>query len=319
MRWTSPLLRGLEEAVVRHRIFDKMLPVEPAYFSTQVSAARRFYLQLNPGRSRPLAVVSGGCEQCRPDYEIRRSGFLFPTIEFVARGAGTLRMKGQAYELGPGTVYVYGPRVSHHIRTDPRQPMVKYFAVFSGRVGTQLLTDCQMAPGAVRRTTHPEQLQQVFDDLIQHGLSDHFDRHRLCTVALQYLIMKTGDLAMPYGQGATRAFATYQRCRQFIAEQGLHKQSLRDVAEACHVDLAYLCRLFQRFGRQSPYQYLLHLRMNRAVDLLHSGGKLVKEVAEELGFSDPGNFSRAFRKMFGVSPDYLRKTGGSSWLSHSAV
>ena len=35
---------------------------EPTYFSDQISQARRFYLDLNPRPSDPLAVVSGGVD-----------------------------------------------------------------------------------------------------------------------------------------------------------------------------------------------------------------------------------------------------------------
>ena len=83
-------------------------------------------------------------------------------------------------------------------------------------------------------------------------------------------------------------------------------KNLNDVAEACHVDPAYLCRLFQRFGREQPGHYLLHLRLNRAADLIQNSELMIKEVSDKLGFSDPYNFSRAFRRAFGVPPGHLR-------------
>ena len=118
------------------------------------------------------------------------------------------------------------------------------------------------------------------------------------------------DLAVPHDQIDTPAFATYTRCRNYIEENFSRLQTLREVSAACHIELAYLCRLFQRFGRQSPFQYLQHLKMNRAVDLLQNSRYLVKEVAQELGFSDPYNFSRAFKRVFGVYPGHLLKRRG---------
>jgi AraC-like DNA-binding protein len=47
--------------------------------------------------------------------------------------------------------------------------------------------------------------------------------------------------------------------------------------------------------------------MNRAADLLLNSGKLVKQVAEELRFADAYHFSRAFKKVHGLSPvQFLR-------------
>lgn len=282
-------------------------PVEPRYFSARVSAARRFYLRLAPGRGRPLTVVSGGWEQCRPDYSIRRPGFPHPTIEFVARGAGELRLARQTWALAPGTAFVYGRGVPHRIRTDPEAPMLKYFVVFAGAEGRDLLRTCGLNPGTACRVSRPEPVQQVFDDLIDQALGDHPDRQRLCGVALEYLITRINSLAVPFDEGGTRALATYQRCRAFIEAEYLRIQSLQAIAGACHTDGAYICRLFRRYGRESPIQFLRHLRMNRAVDLLLNHNLMVKETAAELGFSDPHNFTRAFRKAFGVSPARLRR------------
>lgn len=282
----------------------------PAYFSTQVSASCRFYLVLKPGMNSRMSVLSGGWEVCCPDYEIRRSSFPALILEFVGEGTGKLVMNGEKHVLRPGVGFVYGPGMPHRIMTDPGAPMKKYFAVFSGKPALDLLKECQLVPGTVVHVADPIHIQGVFDDLVRYGLSDHSDRNRMCSVALQYLIMKMRDLSIPQGQGVTRAFETYQRCRKYIEEHYGRHQSLKDVAAACRVDMAYLCRLFQRFGRQSPFQYLQHLRMNRAVDLLRNSGRMVKEVASELEFSDQYNFSRAFKKLYGVSPANMMK----SWL-----
>lgn len=103
------------------------------------------------------------------------------------------------------------------------------------------------------------------------------------------------------------AFSTYQSCREFIRNHSLTLKSLEEIAEACHVDEAYLCRLFSRFDDQSPYQYLMQLKMSAAAVRLQGEGKLVKQVAYELGFNDPFHFSRAFKKVFGLSPAAFRK------------
>lgn len=276
--------------------------VEPRYFSTQVFSAQRFFLDLNPRPGPELRVVSGGCERCRPDYAIRRPGFPHPTIEFVAGGRGQLFMGRQRHALLPGTVFAYDRRWPHRIASDAHEPLVKYFVVLAGTAGRQLMEECRVAPGRVVRVTRPDRVQEVFDDLISHARSDHSDRMRLCALCLQYLIMKIGDLAAPHDGTSGRAFANYERCRQYIAERYAQLRTMTEVAQGCHIDPAYLCRLFRRFGRESPLHYLQHLRLNRAAELLQGSDRMVKDVAAELGFGDAANFSRAFRRVFGIAP-----------------
>lgn len=284
-------------------------PLEPRYFSAQVLSAQRFYLHLDPFDRGPLNVISGGVEACRPEYSIHRSSFPHPIIEFVARGKGLLRLNQQEYPLTAGTVFTYSRGMNHHISCDPRQPLTKYFVTLSGKAGHDLMQACQLAPGTVAGVRHAEQVQQIFEDLIRHGRDDHPDRHRICAMVVQYLIIKIGDLAIPGGGSASsRAFATYQRCRQYISDHYLTLHNVSEVAAACHVDPAYLCRLFQRFGRERPGNYLLHLRLNRAAELIQNSALMIKEVSDQLGFRDPYNFSRTFRRTFGVPPGHLRRS-----------
>ena len=279
---------------------------EPPYFSAQISAARRFYLALDPAPRRGLVVVSGGVEHCLPDYEIDRSGFAHSAIEFVARGAGRLVLNGQAHALTAGTVFVYGRAMPHRITTDPAAPLVKCFVVLAGQQAHRLLGEWNLLPGRVAHTPHPERIQHVFDDLIRYGLGDRTGRAGLCATVLQYLVMKIGDAIAPRREAASGAFATYERCRRYIEENFERTRTLQAVGAACHVDLAYLCRLFQRFGRESPSLYLRHLRLNRAAELLHAGCP-VKHAASELGFSEPCNFTRAFTRFFGLPPGRVQR------------
>jgi len=284
--------------------------LEPIYFSTQVLEARRFYLELHPAAKRQPRVVSGGWERCLPDYDLERPGFPHLIIEFVSRGMGTLALKGRVHELRPGSVFIYGEGVPHRIVADREHGLTKYFVAVAGEGAREWLQECHLDPVGVSRVSHPGEIQQIFEDLISRGLGDHANRQRMCNVALQYLIMKIADLAIPEEGLNSTAVATYRRCREFIEAHFLSVHSLQQAAEACHIDSAYLCRLFRRFRRQTPFQYLQNLKMNRAVDLLQDGRHTVKETAEELGFSDPYNFSRAFKRVFGIPPTKLLERNG---------
>ena len=121
-------------------------------------------------------------------------------------------------------------------------------------------------------------------------------------VLLQGLLLKIAATAIPFGDSGSPAFSTYRRCRQWMEEHLLELNSLEQIAQQCHLDPAYLCRLFQRFDHQSPYQYLLKLKMQHATRRLQIPGVPVKEVGDELGFADPSHFSRAFKKQEGLSP-----------------
>jgi len=47
----------------------------PYFISTQVTEARRYFLDLAPKPSSRLVVVCGGCERVQPDYLVERDTF----------------------------------------------------------------------------------------------------------------------------------------------------------------------------------------------------------------------------------------------------
>ncbi|HEU5396602.1 MAG TPA: AraC family ligand binding domain-containing protein, partial [Verrucomicrobiae bacterium] len=157
----------------------------PAYFSQQVVNARRFYLNLDPPRTAALAVVSGGCEFCSPDYRVRRSTFPFYSIEYVLRGRGRLKLDGRARELQPGSIFSYGPGIPHDIIADPSDPQVKYFIDFSGRQSKGLLQRSRLPPGSVLQVFPPYEIQNLFDELIHCGQQNPRPESPLCRGLLE--------------------------------------------------------------------------------------------------------------------------------------
>jgi len=279
----------------------------PAFFSTQVAQASRFYLNLKPAVRGPLAIVCGGAEQCATDYEIHRATFPFHSIEFVAQGSGTLQMRGTEHRLQPGTVFSYGPGIPHHITTRPGAPLVKYFIDFTGREAVPLLGRAKLRPGAVAQVYPPAEIQPLFDELIRNGRRGTALAATVCGQLLRALVLKIADSRAPLPGQDTLAFATYQHCLAHFRREFLRLRSVTQAAAECHVDDAYLCRLFQRYDHQSPRQLLVRLKMNHAAERLQSPGVLVKQVAEETGYTNPFHFSRVFKSVFGLPPTGLEK------------
>ena len=279
----------------------------PAFFSPQVSAARRFYLNLHPPKRAALSIVSGGCEHCAPDYEIHRATFPFYSIEYVVRGHGSLKLKNRRHKLQPGMVFSYGPGVRQDIAADPADPPVKYFVDFAGSKSKDILQQCGLSPGAVSRVFPPNEIQNLFDELIRCGQCGSPRSAELCRRLLECLALKISEARAPAEAAGSLAFGTYQQCRQHIETHFTQLKTLGQIARERHVDAAYLCRLFQKFDHQTPYQYLMRLKMNLAAGWLQQPGALVKQVAERAGFSDPFHFSRAFKSVFGAAPEIFRR------------
>jgi transcriptional regulator GlxA family with amidase domain len=58
----------------------------------------------------------------------------------------------------------------------------------------------------------------------------------------------------------------------------------------------------------SPINYFLHLKIERAGQLLLHTNMKINQISLKLGFDDPYYFSRLFKKIKGVSPKQYRET-----------
>jgi AraC-like DNA-binding protein len=284
-----------------------------------VAVARRYFLDLKPDARTPLAVACGGFERVRPDYRVDRDDFPYACVEFVAAGRGRLWLGAGAGRgdpatsvlLAAGTAFAYGPGVPHRIETDARSPLQKHYVDFVGREALPRMRAAGLAPGAVQQVSLPDEVGDVFDLLLRCGQAHSAHSGQLCGQLVGVLLTKIRERQLPAAQPDPRAAATFESFRSLLAARPADWRSIEDACRAFGITPAYACRLFARFGEASPYQFLIRRRMSLAAEWLAHDGALVGEVARRLGFADPYQFSRAFKRVFGIAPAAFRRQHGA--------
>lgn len=83
--------------------------------------------------------------------------------------------------------------------------------------------------------------------------------------------------------------------------------TLDDLARRAHLSTRHFQRIFQECMKHSPIDYLLHIRVQKAAEMLRHGGRSITEIAFDCGFSDGNYFSRCFRKITGITPGRYSK------------
>jgi AraC-like DNA-binding protein len=278
-----------------------------SFISTQVSTGEYYYLNLTPNKNLKETVVCGGREQCTPDYRLERSGFKFYSVEFVSAGKGTLELRGKSYPLGPGSLFFYGPGISHKIKTDPDAPLLKHFVDFTGTGLSGLIKKTALFHTPLY-TTSLLRIRSLFESLLTTGGTESRHRDELCVLLLKQLILCIDETALPHQEVFSPAWQTYLRCRQHIEQSFQTLGSMEQAARNCHLDKAYLCRLFRRYANETPLQLLTRLKMGRAAEMLSGQNLLIKQVSEAAGYPDPYHFSRVFKRVYGIPPEVFIQT-----------
>ncbi len=81
-----------------------------------------------------------------------------------------------------------------------------------------------------------------------------------------------------------------------------------DLARAAGVSPAHFSREFRRAFGETPHQYLLTRRLERAAALLRTTDLTVADVCAAVGLSSLGSFTTSFRRMFGRTPQAYRES-----------
>jgi AraC-like DNA-binding protein/CheY-like chemotaxis protein len=69
----------------------------------------------------------------------------------------------------------------------------------------------------------------------------------------------------------------------------------------------HLIRLFSKYLKVTPYQYILARKMDKAKSLLEETDIPINEIAFDLGFESSSNFFQAFKKIVADTPENYRK------------
>jgi two-component system response regulator YesN len=87
--------------------------------------------------------------------------------------------------------------------------------------------------------------------------------------------------------------------------------SLVSLARQFFISESYLCELFKKHAGDTVINFTNKVKLQNARRLLVHTDMPLKEAAQEAGFSDYSYFGRSFKRLFGITPDILRKMNRS--------
>ena len=96
------------------------------------------------------------------------------------------------------------------------------------------------------------------------------------------------------------------RARDLIEARYRDPLDVATLAEAARLSPAHFSREFRRAFGESPHQYLLTRRLERAASLLRTTDRSVADICFSVGLSSVGSFTTSFGRTYGISPTAYR-------------
>lgn len=221
---------------------------------------------------------------------------------YITRGRGRFTSRGQEYRIIPGTAILLFPGVKHAYSPDMETGWDEYWVGLRGNYFETLQAEGVITPA-----------KPVFyiglHDVILESYLTIFERVKQQRPFFQYRVSSniimllaeiiSHDRSKEFG---SQSDSVVERAK-FIFKENLYGCiEVEDVAEKLKMSSSYLGDVFKSYTGMTPYQYYLHLKVNKAKELIERDELNIKEIAHRLGFEDQYYFSRLFKKKTGVPP-----------------
>ena len=239
-------------------------------------------------------------------------------------GSFEFEVSNYLYTVGRGSVLLLPPWVTHRLVVKDSEPLAYLYVQFTPRI----------IPG------EPEMLAAIEALFNRHGEGEQSMR-RLSGESFSYVyaavkrlcISSTKDVheqffrilfpvlceILAYGTPVSGKYDgfTKEPSRQstltdqiieYISQHYADIQDLSFVVDVFHYSTVHVNSLFKNRLGVSLWQYVLHIRLDRACDMLVNGIH-ASEVALSCGFKDYSTFYRMFKKSYGIKPTECRRMG----------
>ena len=101
--------------------------------------------------------------------------------------------------------------------------------------------------------------------------------------------------------------ARLRRIKELVHAKMEDDLSLDEMAQAVGLSTAHFARMFRKSTGETPHQFVLRQRLERAKGMLRAPDARVLDVAIACGFKTQQHFAQVFRDVWGVSPTEYRQ------------
>ena len=246
-----------------------------------------------------MKIYGVGHEQCASDKKPVRIISAKNTCHYVVSGQGYFN--GIKINSGMGFVSRYGKYVE--FQQDPSDPWEYYWISMEG-------DDSEIFPDAVSADEHGvfyhdlhKKLKALYE-LAKETNGPEYESLWIDALPKIALSFHKPDNVPPLTCGERYVY----HAKQIIDDHLNENLQISEIADKLCISRCYLRDVFVRYVGMSPLQYKQKRRMEYACWLLHQSNYPIGMIANLVGYDDPLQFSRKFKKHFSLSPTEYRKS-----------
>ncbi|HCE45227.1 MAG TPA: hypothetical protein DET40_16935 [Lentisphaeria bacterium] len=249
----------------------------------------------------PLKLMAvGDDEWIEGCYRYRRNSDIF-AVEHVVKGGMDFTQNGKKYHVGPGQVYLSHLGADNDTSTGSEGFCLKKTMIISGTLLPGILAITGLANTDVIKLRRPEFVACLIDKAYAESRDKTVNFMQNCSATSYHVLM---ELSSEINRSSYPP--KLQMSLEILNRKMNEKLSVAEICESTGMSSVTLHRLFKKHIGMSPINYYILQKMEAAKELLAIPFLSIKEISQQLGYSNQLYFSAEFRKHCGASPKQFR-------------
>lgn len=234
-------------------------------------------------------------------------------IVLILEGKGSFSVEEKEYSVRPGMLFYFYPNLVHSGKTRLDPPM-HFLAVHFSFASVSYddhhwemdASPCKLPLDPVNQLHHYQKMQQTLGLLYKTWLEKRKGfKWQQKILFQQFLYEVLHDLNNPPMNYAN--FNRIEIALNYIKDHYTEQISILQLCSVVNLSRGHFSKIFKNVTGKTPIEYINQVRIEHAKDLLTSTTLHIKDLAQQIGFSDEFYFTRVFKQYEGCSPSEYRQ------------
>ena len=245
----------------------------------------------------------------------------FFDLVYMCQGEWDVLFEGREYSFLPGDVFLLPAFTSYEgTRLNPPGTSTYFFHFYPSEHDVPYAQEPpddgipRLPLGTVVHCQGNDMIPRFFEEITLHVLSQRPGRNEEASALIDALLYFLSQID---AQSASHSYKLIDNCLQMMKEAPGSFLTEKEAAAANYVSVKTLRSAFvRRFGK-TFCQYQMDGKLSRVCTLLRDRPDIkLGAIASELGFCDEFHLSKAFKRVYGISPSEYRR---NIWKSNGDI
>lgn len=276
------------------------------------------YSEISNSMFHEIHTLFCGIQECAPLYSFGPAVRDCHLMHYCLKGKGSFYVGDYRYDITAGEGFLIYPHELTFYQADEHDPWTYLWIAVGGDDLEKYLHLAGMSHShPLFHCSKPDKLKEIVSSILERNTLSYSNELFIHARLMDYFSLLVEDAGQLYKENGKISNIYINKAISYIHNNYQNPITVQEIADFLSLNRSYLTELFLKTVHFSPQQFLMKFRMTKATELLTDTTLSIENIAYSCGYSNSFSFSKAFRKVTGISPSQYRKEYQLTGKRHS--